>query len=260
MDLTICLLPTACISMKTPEWHPFKAIRCMYLRTYFTIYSVLSIPCIMVLVVSKQSIVFFRKNVFCSFSTLLNRSQLCSWCISLQTGHWLFFWCSRFPFRLFCVNVLESIYSRRTSQENRREWGGGVCFLVVPVHQWNLSRDDTHITSVRIVQFSRSATLLSIYFQTFSACLDLRRLNLNDSISKKLWNNNRTVHVNEWNQNKTKPTNVTFKCTAHSVVWFSPQTMQCIIKVWLHCLTPESIGRFFVNNILILYSYYSYVQ
>ena len=107
---------------------------------------------------------------------------------------------------------------------------GGVCFLVVPVHQWNLSRDDTHITSVRIVQFSRSATLLSIYFQTFSACLDLRRLNLNDPISKKLWNNNRTVHVNERNQNKTKPTNVTFKCTAHSVVWFSPQTMQCIIK------------------------------
>ena len=73
----------------------------MYLHTYFTIYSVLSIPCIMVLVVSKQSIVFC-KHFFCSFSTLLNRSQLCSWCISLQTGHWLFL-CFLFSFQaLLC--------------------------------------------------------------------------------------------------------------------------------------------------------------
>ena len=200
----------------------------MYLRTYFTIYSVLSIPCIMVLVVSKQSIVFFCKNVFCSFSTLLNRSQLCSWCISLQTGHWLFFWCSCFPFRLFSVNLLESIYSRRTSQENSREWGGGglLSSSASSSMKFIKGRYTYNIRENRpIFKISHSPVHL---FPNFFRPLDLRRSNLNDPISKKLWNN-RTVHVNERIQNKTKPTNVTFKCTAHSLIWFSPQTMQ-----WYH--------------------------
>ena len=39
---------------------------------------------------------------------------------------------------------------------------------------------------------------------------------------------------------KIKPSHVTFKLTARS-----------IIKVWLHSLTPESIGRVLVNNKLI---------
>ena len=40
----------------------------------------------------------------------------------------------------------------------------------------------------------------------------------------KLWNKNRTVHVNKRNQNKSKakPSNVTFKLISHSIVRFSP--------------------------------------
>ena len=121
----------------------------MYLHTYFTIYSVLSIPCIMVLVVSKQSIVFCQ-HFFVHFQHYWIAHNCAADAFLYKRGI-DYFYVSCFPFRLFCVNVLESIYSHRTSQENRREWGWGVCFLVVPLHQWNLSRDDTHITSVRIV-------------------------------------------------------------------------------------------------------------
>ena len=49
------------------------------------------------------------------------------------------------------------------------------------------------------------------------------------TVSNKLWNSNRTVHVNEWIQNKSKPSHVTFKFTTRSIVRFSPQTMQ-----WYH--------------------------
>ena len=42
----------------------------------------------------------------------------------------------------------------------------------------------------------------------------------------KLWNNNRTVHVNERNKTKTKPSHVTVKLTTRSIVRFNTQTMQ----------------------------------
>ena len=49
---------------------------------------------------------------------------------------------------------------------------------------------------------------------------------------------------------KTKPSHVTFKFTTRSIVRFNPQTMQMVswkdgVTVW------QSIGRFFVNNILM---------
>ena len=74
-------------------------------------------------------------------------------------------------------------------------------------------------------------------------------------LSNKLWDNNRSVHASERNQTKsktkTKPSHVTFKLTTGSIVRFSPQKCNDIMKRWLHCLTPKSIGKFLVNNILM---------
>ena len=41
------------------------------------------------------------------------------------------------------------------------------------------------------------------------------------------------------------------KLTTRSIVWFSPQKCNAIIKGWLHFLTSEAKGRFLVNNILL---------
>ena len=60
------------------------------------------------------------------------------------------------------------------------------------------------------------------------------------------------MHVNERNENKAKPIHVTFKLITRSIVQSSLQTMQWFIKERLHCLTPDSVGRFHVNNILML--------
>ena len=67
-------------------------------------------------------------------------------------------------------------------------------------------------------------------------------------IVNKLWNYNRTVHVNEIKR-KTKPSHITFELTTRSTVRFSYK--QCNgIKGWLHCLMAESKERCLVNNIL----------
>ena len=50
---------------------------------------------------------------------------------------------------------------------------------------------------------------------------------------------------------ETKQSQVTFiKLTTRYIVWFSPNNAMTSLNNWLHCLTPESIGRFLVNNIL----------
>ena len=67
----------------------------------------------------------------------------------------------------------------------------------------------------------------------------------------KLWNHDRTVHVNERNQNKNKTKHVAFKLITSSIVWFCPQTCNGIIEGWLHWLTSVSKRRFLVNNILM---------
>ena len=59
--------------------------------------------------------------------------------------------------------------------------------------------------------------------------------------NNKLWNNNRTVHLNERNQNKNKTKHVTFKLITRSVARFCSQTMVSL-KGWLHWLTSESIN------------------
>ena len=67
-------------------------------------------------------------------------------------------------------------------------------------------RDDTHMTSMKTAKFLRHPTpsvhLCPKCFHT----LDLGRpiLNKPPTLSNKLWNNNRTVHVNERNQNNAK--------------------------------------------------------
>ena len=50
-------------------------------------------------------------------------------------------------------------------------------------------------------------------------------------------------------QNK-KASHVAFKLTTGSIVRFSPQTCNVIIKGWLNCLTLVSKRRFLVNNIM----------
>ena len=136
-----------------------------------------------------------------------------------------------------------------------------------------LLRDDTHMTSMKIVQFSRPPTHPCPSTFKFLHPLDLGRLisneppSTNDSQSIKrkhnprmtiifyqvlfinnyshfwysfcnepalfaqlenvndLWNNNRTVHVNNETKTQTKPSHVTFIMTRRSIIRFNPQTM-----------------------------------
>ena len=58
----------------------------------------------------------------------------------------------------------------------------------------------------------------------------------------------------------TKSSHVTFKLITRSIVRLSPQTIQwyhnAVIKGWLHCLTPELIGRILVKNTLFDSAWY----
>ena len=101
---------------------------------------------------------------------------------------------------------------------------------------------------------------LCIYIQNFSTPLALdsnfARAKLEPNFAQlenvnKPWNNNCTKHVNErnWSKYKTRTSHSNWPC----VLLFNLAYKQCnrLIKGWLHCLTSESKGRFFVNNILI---------
>ena len=57
----------------------------------------------------------------------------------------------------------------------------------------------------------------------------------------------------ERTKSKQKQNQVTSHSNWPRVLLFDLAHKQCngIIKGWLHCLTPESIGRFLVNNILM---------
>ena len=94
-----------------------------------------------------------------------------------------------------------------------------------------------------------SLTLLHLGTKEYSICNQPVLFEQLENVNK-LWNNNRTVHVNEQNQNKKKKTShVTFKLTTHSMLQFSPQTMQ-----WIFSLSDVRVKRvrsqFLVNNIL----------
>ena len=67
----------------------------------------------------------------------------------------------------------------------------------------------------------------------------------NDSRGFELLSPNDTVQVNERNQNK-------IKTKSHHILLFNLAHKQCndIIKGWRHCLTSQSKGRFFVNNVI----------
>ena len=103
-----------------------------------------------------------------------------------------------------------------------------------PKHQKNLfiySRDNTHMTSMKIVQFWRP--LPHVYLRpTFS--LDLGR-----PISNKYPSQNNTMYVNERYQNKTKPSHARHIQINHA---FFHQKMAAL---------SESKGRFLVSNILM---------
>ena len=86
-------------------------------------------------------------------------------------------------------------------------------------------RDDTHMTSMKIVQFSRPLTL-SVHLLPKS----FLPLHLARPISSEPQSPSDTMIVIKLNQNKKKQTSyVTFKLTMRSIVRFSPQTMQ-----WCH--------------------------
>ena len=70
------------------------------------------------------------------------------------------------------------------------------------------------------------------------------------ALSNKLWN--KQLHrACEKTKSKQKQNQVTSHLKCRSVPLFDLAHKQFygIIKRWLYCLTPESIGRFFVNNI-----------
>ena len=57
----------------------------------------------------------------------------------------------------------------------------------------------------------------------------------------------------EWTKPKQKQNQVTSYSDWPRVLLFDLAHKQCndIIKGWFHCLTPESVGRFLVNNMLM---------
>ena len=89
------------------------------------------------------------------------------------------------------------------------------------------------MTSMKIVYFSRPPTPLSIYVQHFSTLLDHGRPFLNEpslALPNKLWNNNRTEHVEKRNQSKNKTKSRHIQLTMRSIVRFSPQTMASVMN------------------------------
>ena len=79
--------------------------------------------------------------------------------------------------------------------------------------------------------------------------LDLKRPILNEpalptttttTISNKLWNNNRTVHINERNQSKKNQVTSHLNLSRVLLIDWAHKQYNGIIKGWLHCLTPEA--------------------
>ena len=91
--------------------------------------------------------------------------------------------------------------------------------------------------------------LLFIITHIFSTHFAINLFFAQVEIVNKLWNNNRTMHMNKIKR-KTKPSHATFELTKGSIVRFSHKQCNGIIKGWLHCLTSESKERFLVNNTL----------
>ena len=94
--------------------------------------------------------------------------------------------------------------------------------------------------------FLKKSFLKLILKSTYFICITWKR-------KQTIWNNSRTVDVNEWNQTKTKKTKVTSYSNWPRVLLIDFANKQCsgIIKGWLHCLTSESKGRFLAHDILL---------
>ena len=88
--------------------------------------------------------------------------------------------------------------------------------------------------------------------------LDLRRPILNKPAPHPLQQTieQQPHRVCEWAKSKQKQNQVTSHSNWPRVLSFDLAHKQCndIIKGWLHCLTPESIETFLVNNILMFES------
>ena len=104
-------------------------------------------------------------------------------------------------------------------------------------------RDDTHMTSMKIVQFSRPPPPFSIYVQNSSTPLTLDVQFQTTTPSPPPLQMIPCMRTNEI-KTKTKPSEVTFKLTTRSILLFI--STNNTIKRWLHCLTSK--GRFLVNN------------
>ena len=106
--------------------------------------------------------------------------------------------------------------------------------ITVPVNQ---VRDDTHITSIKIVLLqepSRLSIKSKIFPPPWTWTSNFKRTPLSLT-------NYGTTSAPYKIKTKAKPSHVTLKLTTRSIVRFSPQAMNGIIKGWLLCLTPESI-------------------
>ena len=144
-----------------------------------------------------------------------------------------------------------------------------------------LIRDDTHMTSLKIIQFSRPPTPLSICVLNSSTplTLDVRfQRNSPKSIVKCLlfriiqflvlilqsicfictsWKHKQIMEEQphracEETKSKQKQNQVTSHSNWSRVLLFDLAHKQynAFIKGWLHCLTWDSKGRFLINNIL----------
>ena len=114
-----------------------------------------------------------------------------------------------------------------------------------------LVREDTHMTSMKIVSNFRDPPPLcpytsEIFLTPWPWTSNFKRIHPHHhyhhhTLSNKLCNNNCTMCM--WTnkiKTKTKPSHVTFKLTTRSIVRFSPQQHNGIIKGWLHCQTSDS--------------------
>ena len=114
----------------------------------------------------------------------------------------------------------------------------GFCFYYQLINLVCLSFDFFHLAEASLSAFLWLYTLVCAFVQKYHKtsfiynywhfqywfCNQPALFSQLENVNK-LWSNNCTVHVHKRNLKKTKPTNITFKLTARSVVRFSPQEM-----------------------------------
>ena len=90
---------------------------------------------------------------------------------------------------------------------------------------------------------------------------NFKQTHLTLALPNKLWNNSRIVHVEKRNQNKNKTKSHHIQILPRVLLFdLAHKQLNGIIKEWLHSLTPESIGTFLFNKIIMFDSAWSLVM